>query len=145
MKKLGELVRRLKRDGVAVTVPIKSDCFGPLTGLSKEDLESHAEQIKGKLEHYAHRKLSDFFQFDVFLDVPEDSVVRPDENGMCLYRRETQELMTGAYGVRVLVIRKKVQRRADVVRAIRKIADWIECNEDSLVPSCLLPHEDIPF
>ena len=105
----------------------------------------HAEAIKPKLEHYANRKLTDFFQFDAFFDAPADGVMPPDENGLCVWRTETQELMLGISEVRVLVRRDKIQNRRDVVLALRRIANWIERDEESLTASCLLEKRGLPF
>lgn len=131
--------------GVSVTVPIKSIGFSRLRELSEESLEEHAKLIKSKLEHYANRKLTDFFQFDCFCGNSPDSHPKPDENGMCVFSGETQELMSGAYDVRVLIARRKVQNKAEVVQAIRKVADWIESNEKSMIASCLREEESTPF
>jgi hypothetical protein len=77
------------------------------------------------LEKYASRPVTHYQQFDAFLGVePGDPVVVPDEDGDALMGGQTYELMRWTNGPRVLV--PDVYEPADIARALRKIADWVE-------------------
>ena len=65
------------------------------------------DELKQKLlDHYAERDPHSFVQYDAFIDVegdPKYSMMYPDDEGDCVLSGVTQELMTGAYAVRVLI------------------------------------------
>jgi hypothetical protein len=55
------------------------------------------------LRHYAEKEPHRFIQYDGFYDVSPEEVLPSDEFGLAVILGETYELMSGAYGVRVLV------------------------------------------
>jgi len=76
------------------------------------------------LEHYAKRDPVGFIQFDDFTDPKTwDDVVKPDKDGHCIHAGTTHELMTGIYGVRVLV-RPDIPKEV-VLKSLSKIRAWI--------------------
>ena len=108
------------------------------------DLTGVPKAKKEKLLHYADRDAENFFQFDAFTEVePGDDIVRPDDDGDCLFSGVTTELMSGV-PVRVLIVPGVTQETA--LRALKKIQDWIERDSDALNPKKL--HgvaDDLPF
>jgi hypothetical protein len=108
------------------------------------DLMSLSKPKKDKLLHYAGREAVNFFQFDAFTGVePGDGIVRPDDDGDCLFSGVTTELMTGGVSVRVLIVPGTTQKTA--ARALKKILDWIERDADALYPNKVHGMTDIPF
>jgi hypothetical protein len=84
------------------------------------------DELLDKYSRYSEPKA--FIQFDGF-DWPEDSMSDP-ETGLALFHGETYELMRGAH-VRILI---DPSADRDIVRSIlRKLADWIERDDDALV------------
>jgi hypothetical protein len=77
------------------------------------------------LEHYATREPKRFIQYDAhdLRGGGADDVMRPDEDGMCLMRGGSWELMHGC-AVRVLIEPGTTKERAAL--SLRKIAEWIE-------------------
>ncbi len=92
-----------------------------LTGMPRAKVE--------KLLHYCDRDPKKFIQCDAWVNVEHgDDIVTPDEDGDWLCSGSTIELMTGATSVRVLIA-LDTQKDA-VLRALRKIIDWIERRPD---------------
>ena len=76
------------------------------------------------LKSYATKNPQPFIQFDCFVGVTEgDDMVNPDIDGDSLFSATTYELMTGNYGVRVLV-RPDINKKT-LVRALSKIITWV--------------------
>jgi hypothetical protein len=81
------------------------------------------------LRKYASRKPRAFRQFDGwYLADCGDSFMVPDEDGDWLSGSWEDELMYGPEGVRVLI--PEGTEKADVVRLLRKITDWVEGDLD---------------
>lgn len=76
------------------------------------------------LDHYKVIEPHPFIQFDVFSD-PEsfDGIVSPDKNGYCSFTAFTYELMTGSYGVRILINPKTPKDK--VIGSLKKVVEWI--------------------
>lgn len=117
---------------------VRTSAKGPQ---QKEKIENHFISLvdmpkvkREKLLHYADRDAENFFQFDAFTGVePGDGIVRPDDDGDCLFSGVTTELMTGCVSVRVLIVPGTTQKTA--ARALKKILDWIERDADALNPN----------
>jgi hypothetical protein len=77
-----------------------------------------------KLQHYASRDLTRFTQYDVGLHSSYDDMFPPDKDGDTLSGGRTDELMTGTYGVRVLIT--DGTSKTDALRALEKVRKWIE-------------------
>lgn len=78
------------------------------------------------LKKYIDRPVTKFRQYDCFIDSHTDDMFRPDADGDCLFSGDTDELMHGS-SVRVLI--RPEETRGNVVRALLKIAQWV--NEDN--------------
>jgi hypothetical protein len=77
------------------------------------------------LARYAEKIPCRFAQFDVFTNQGGgDDVMRPDDDGDCLFSGLTTELMTGLYAVRVLVT--EGTPTSEALRALQKITAWVE-------------------
>jgi len=84
-----------------------------------------------KLLDYCEKDPRKFIQYDAFVNVEHgDDVVKPDKNGDSLFNSNTIELMTGNIGVRVLIVPGTT--REITLRVLRKIADWIEREPETL-------------
>jgi hypothetical protein len=77
-----------------------------------------------KLLHYSEREPKNFMQFDCFVNSEEDSFMKPDADGDCLFSGNTVELMTGNVDVRLLVV--PGTNTSDVVRILDKFKAWIQ-------------------
>lgn len=91
--------------------------------------DEFGEQVKRNLlEHYGSKDPHSFYQYDMFSDAVPDDVVWPDKDGDALFISSTLELMSSCPTVRVLVPAGASYR--DVVRCLRKVADWLEEDTD---------------
>jgi hypothetical protein len=99
------------------------------------------KDLKTKLlEHYNATEPHPFKQFDCFCNVePGDFLLVPDDDGDCIFRSDTYELMTGSVEVRVLIVPGTTTK--DAVRALGKISGWIERLGDDRL-SNMVPPED---
>lgn len=86
------------------------------------------DKTKGQLlAHYAEKEPKTFWQYDGFVgQSADDYVMKADGDGDSIMWGVTQELMTGMYGVRVLVTAGTSQ--ADAVRVLGKIREIIGHN-----------------
>ncbi len=75
------------------------------------------------LAHYAEREAFCFHQFDVFLGAEPDDVVLTDDDGDAMFRTGSWELCSGV-PVRLHVL--DGTSKADAVRAVRKVLNWIK-------------------
>jgi hypothetical protein len=77
------------------------------------------------LNDYKNKQPHPFIQFDVFSD-PRcfDDEVSPDEDGYCTFAGHTHELMSGAYGVRILIDPETPKNK--VIGSLRKVVEWIK-------------------
>lgn len=75
------------------------------------------------LRHYAERDPQSFYQLDAFTQVVHDDVFVPDDEGDCVSCSVTQELMSGAYALRVLITAGTSKDEA--VRLLSKATDAI--------------------
>lgn len=110
------------------------------------DGQDYGIRWQEKLEHYAKKPLTKFYQFDAFFDVKGDDVMTPDKEGIALMGSITEELMNGC-GVRVLVRKDQPKDKdgevaAKVCLALQRIVNWIErdginifLREDSVPPT----------
>lgn len=89
---------------------------------------------KEKLQHYETRDLTKFYQYDGWTDFEMEDLLPSDGDGDCICGGDTEELMSGAYKVRVLITNKG--KKEDVVRCLKKILRDIEKS----IPSVL----DVP-
>lgn len=105
--------------------------------------ESQSTKV-GLLAKYLNRPITEFQQYDAFINSHRDSVFVPDDDGDCLFGTETSELMHGA-SVRVLI--RPDEKKADVVRSLLKITDWINRDWVDKQPDTQQPEHDseIPF
>jgi hypothetical protein len=88
-----------------------------------------SKDVKAELlEHYGRKDPCTFQQYDAFTGVePGDCIVRPDNDGDCLFAGITEELMSGVWSVRVFVT--DGTSKADALRALKKIIAWMESGE----------------
>ena len=89
-----------------------------------EEREQNTEAKFEKLAAYAVKPLSEYVQYDGFIATEADCVFLPDDDGDCLFKVGTEELMNGNVGVRLLVL--PGTKKADAIRVIKKILKWIE-------------------
>lgn len=75
------------------------------------------------LRHYNLREPVKFIQYDVFTK-GFDSIVIPDKDGYSLFRGTTEELMTGAYTIRALIIPDT--KKEIVIKGLKKVIEWVE-------------------
>jgi hypothetical protein len=80
-----------------------------------------------RLQHYASGSLQEFYQYDGFY-LPDggDSLMRPEEDGDCLFRSRTLDLR---HSPSELAVRVQIHEKVDpevVIRLLRKLAAWVE-------------------
>lgn len=85
------------------------------------------------LAKYARKPIGRLHQFDCFLEAAGDSIVRPDCDGDALFGGTTEELRNLTNGL-IRIQFAVGTKHADAVRAIRKLANWLERNPDLLGP-----------
>lgn len=76
------------------------------------------------LRHYNRREPVKFIQYDIFTKGFDDEIVIPDKDGYSLFRGTTEELMTGAYTLRVLIIPNT--KKEIVIKGLKKVIEWVE-------------------
>ncbi len=84
-----------------------------------------------KLLHYAGKQVTRFFQVDCFIGQPNDesdAVVKFNQAGHSIFFGTTDELMSGAMGVRVLVTEETSTQRAiealeGIIQALQRHLD----------------------
>ncbi len=101
------------------------DALGRLIDLLPQAPALQDRLKQGLLAHYAERDPQSFFQFDAFIDVEgdADSMMHPDHEGDCVLSGVTQELMTGACAVRVLITPGTSPEKASDL--LHKIAGYV--------------------
>jgi len=110
--------------------------MGNLTIWDRKNLTME-ERKRALLKHYQTRNPVTFFQLDGFVNVDGDCVMRPDADGDWLSAGLTDELMTGAYAVRILIT--KGTSAKDALRLIRKLAKRAKDNPKLLIEETYLP------
>jgi hypothetical protein len=89
------------------------------------------ENLKAELLAEAARKpVRQYTQLDGFLDQEPDCLMKPDEDGDCLFAGRTHELRNTDLPVRVQVLRGT--KPEDVARLLRKFAKWIDRDPELL-------------
>jgi hypothetical protein len=109
--------------------------------------QSDRSLIEELLSHYKRRDPKSFNQLDAFyVTHGGDDMMRPDEDGDCLFAVDTIELMEGAT-VRVLI--PKGTDRLIAIRQLKKLAKWLKRDPDLLgkyyPDSCSADESEIPF
>lgn len=95
------------------------------------DLEDMKKEKAAKLLHYSKKEVSEFVQYDFFINCEGDSLMSPDEDGDWCCHSNTIELMSGMPPVRILIV--PGTPKEVVLRALCKIQNWIKKEPSSNV------------
>lgn len=76
------------------------------------------------LRHYNLKEPVKFIQYDIFTKGFDSEIVIPDKDGYSLFRGTTEELMTGGYTLRVLIIPDT--KKEIVIKGLKKVIEWVE-------------------
>ena len=94
------------------------------------------------LRKYSNKEPNVFYQFDGFENMKNDSIAKPDEDGLAVFYTNTCELMNGST-VRVL-LKPGVEKKETYLKLLKRIYDWIErddYSEDGFMCSIVHPLE----
>lgn len=95
---------------------------------NEEDKDVFAKIRERKIDkmlHYAKRTLTDFVQYDAFINLKEpDFIIMPDDDNDCILSTYTEELMNSPVGVRLLIV--PGTEKEDVLRVLKKMIGFIE-------------------
>lgn len=108
-----------------------------------KEVDALKRRKREKLAHYARRDLVEFRQLDGFANVQEDSVMHRDADGDDCWTSRTEELMTGAYGVRILITKGTTMK--DALRLIDKLVGWLKREPELLEFKDASDMEKLPF
>jgi hypothetical protein len=91
-----------------------------------EERRKAAEERRPFLEKYATKPVTEYGQFDCFVNMEfhEENMFNPDGAGDSLFYGRVEELMDFT-GVRVL-IGPDIKKPEEAIRCLKKIIDWIE-------------------